>query len=63
MQADGTAANGVDGALAALSAPCIRIIRDFLAIRARPITLDIMALPVAATVGATIAGDLDGSSG
>jgi hypothetical protein len=50
VEAEGITENGVDGAMAALPAPCIRIIRDFLVIRARPITLDIMVLPVAATV-------------
>ena len=60
MEAEGITENGVDGAMAALPAPCIRIIRDFLVIRARPITLDIMVLPVAATVadmvGAIVGG-------
>ena len=56
MEAEGITENGVDGAMAALPAPCIRIIRDFLVIRARPITVDIMVLPVAAMVGA-IVGD------
>jgi hypothetical protein len=56
VEADGITENGVDGVMAALPAPCIRIIRDFLVIRARPITLDIMVLPVADMVGA-IVGD------
>ena len=60
MEAEGITETGVDGVMAALPAPCIRIIRDFLVIRARPITLDIMVLAVAATaadmVGA-IVGD------
>ena len=61
MEADGITQNGVDGVMAALPAPCIRIIRDFLVIRARPITLDIMVLPVADMVAdmvGAVVGDL-----